>query len=155
MDHYPHSIYHALISHSKLFGRLSTARQDNSWDSCKEDTSRFVTTQNVPVQLQKRAWQWKMYQYSYKNGRDNAKCTNTFTTQGATEKNVCNDISIFLGPQYRGRTSPAILLRGWGTVQYYMRWGCNLKYQWEEGEWGWNSITPRQLGDMFEHAESG
>jgi hypothetical protein len=90
-----------------------------------------------------------MYQYSYKNGLDCGKCTstvtkmgatmqkctNTVTTQGATKKNVCNDLSIFLGPQYRGRTSPAILLQGWGTVQYYMRWGCNLKYQQEEGEW--------------------
>ncbi len=33
-----------------------------------------------------------------------------------------NDLFIFLGPQYRGRTSPAILLQGWGTVQYCMRW---------------------------------
>jgi hypothetical protein len=37
MNHYPHSMYHELISHGKQLGRLSTARQDDSWDSCKED----------------------------------------------------------------------------------------------------------------------
>jgi hypothetical protein len=72
MDHYPHSIYHELIFHGKQFGRLSTARQDNSWDSCKEDNTQIC---HYPHAL-------------------------------------CNDLSIFLGPQYRGRTSPAILL--WG-----------------------------------------
>ncbi len=24
---------------------------------------------------------------------------------------------------------------GYSTVQYYMRWGCDTKYQQEEGEW--------------------
>jgi hypothetical protein len=88
MDHYPHSTNHELISRGKQFSRLSTARQDDSWDSCKEDNKQIChypkctstvtktgsTVENVPVQLQKRARQCKIYQYSYNTRSDREKC---------------------------------------------------------------------------------
>jgi hypothetical protein len=44
-------------------------------------------------------------------------------------------VLIFQGLQHRGHASPATLLQGWGTVQYCMSWGCESKYQQEEGKW--------------------
>ncbi len=41
MGRYPHSMYHELISHGEQLGRLSAVRQDDSWDSCKEDNKQI------------------------------------------------------------------------------------------------------------------
>jgi hypothetical protein len=47
---------------------------------------------------------------------------------------LCNDLSIFSGTTVQGKYLTSNTVAGWGTVQYYMKWGCNLKYQQEEGK---------------------